>query len=144
MMYAVFLWILLSLSFLILELGHPGLFFFLSFSIGACSAAVFAYFDYGLFAQIPIFFGATFAALFCLRVFLKKFHRSTQKTNVYALIGKQGVVVQQILPEQPGYVKVEGQLWLARPVAHGIGVDCPIKVIDARGAHLVVEQLKYL
>ena len=127
MIHAVFLWILLSLSFLILELGHPGLFFFLSFSIGALAAAAFAYFDYGFFVQVPIFFSATFGALFFLRIFVKKFHRSIQKTNVYALIGKQGVVVQQILPEQPGYVKVEGQLWLARPVAHGISVDCPLK-----------------
>ena len=32
----------------------------------------------------------------------------------YALVGKDAVVTAAISPDTPGYVKVQGELWLAR------------------------------
>lgn len=142
MVNTIVCWLMVALFFLILELGHPGLFFFLAFSFGAFSALIASYCDQSLATQCTIFFGVTLIALYFLRLFLKKFHHSIEKTNVYALIGKQGNVVQDILLEKPGYVKIEGEIWLARSSQKKLEVGSDIVVIEARGAHLLVEQKK--
>lgn len=137
---AIVIWSILSLSFLILELGHPGLLFFLSFSCGAFFSTIAAYLHKSFAMQCIVFFGATFMALGLLRLFLKKFHRATHKTNVEALIGKTGSVTQEISPEKPGYVKVEGEIWLARSSRKIFGIGKEIFVTEVRGAHLIVEE----
>lgn len=37
----------------------------------------------------------------------------TQKTNVDALIGKKAVVVEKTSPQNPGQVKINGEIWRA-------------------------------
>ena len=67
--------------------------------------------------------------------------RTTHATNVYALIGKKGMVIELIGPDQPGYVKIQGEQWLARSIAQApLQQGCKITVIDVRGAHLIVDQ----
>ena len=67
--------------------------------------------------------------------------RATQATNVYALVGKKGTVIEPISPDQPGYVKIQGEQWLARSIAPApLPQGCKIMVIDVRGAHLIVDQ----
>lgn len=68
-------------------------------------------------------------------------HQVSHPTNVNALIGKEGIVMETINPDQPGYVKIQGELWLARglakaPLQRGI----VIRVVNVRGAHVIVDQ----
>ena len=141
-MNAVFVWFIIALFFLILEMGHPGLFFFLSFFGGALSASFFAYFKVSFFIQMIIFLSVTLLSLLLLKIFVKKLQRSEKKTNVYALIGKHGIVVHEIGEDQPGYVNIQGELWMARSHTHTIcEVNSMIQVIDVRGAHLIVDSI---
>lgn len=139
MINAVFIWIIISLLCLTFEVGHPGLFFFLSFSLGSLSSALLAFYDFSSIIQMVGFFTTTLVALFFLRVYVKKIQRSLHQTNVYGLVGKRGVVTQEIAIDNPGYVKVQGQLWLARSIQVHIAVGSKIIVKDVRGAHVIVE-----
>lgn len=135
------LWNITALLFLILEIGHPGLFYFISFCLGALTAAFLAYFEYSIFFQVTTFFISIIIALFALRLFISRMRRVTHASNVYALIGKKGIVIESIHAEQPGYVKIQGEIWLARSVAKlSLPAGNTITVIDVRGAHLLVDR----
>lgn len=139
----IWLWSIVALVFLTLEIGHPGLFYFISFCLGALNAALFAFLDYSLYFQAITFFISTIVALFILRMCVARMKRTTHATNVYALVGKKGIVIEQIAADQPGYVKIQGEQWLARSKATVLPKGCTVTVIDVRGAHLIVDQTHY-
>ncbi len=63
-------------------------------------------------------------------------------TNANALIGKEGIVTEAINPDQPGYVKIQGELWLARSLAKTqLQKGTLVRVVNIRGAHVVVEEI---
>lgn len=135
-----FFWLATALAFLFLELGHPGLFFFLSFSLGAVCAAAVSLWDPLIITQCLVFLGGTVVACVALNKWRKATQPHQQQTNVYALRGKRGRVVVAITADKPGHVRVNGEIWLAR--SHdGIfyPVDAQIEVVDMRGNHLVVK-----
>lgn len=137
----VFLWLVVALLFLITEMGSPGLFFFLSFSCGAFICAFLSLWTVSPIVQGCVFLGVTGMAFFVLRIFFHTFDVAKGgKTNVYALCGKHGYVTQCIVPDDAGYVRVEGALWMARSLHHKkIEVGTNVIVVDICGAHLVVE-----
>lgn len=141
MITAIYSWMLIALLFLMLEMGNPGLFFFLSFFFGSIAATFASYYDLDLTVQLLSFFGVTLLALGILRLFLKKFHSPIYKTNVEALLGKQGIVTKAIESEEPGYVKVEGQIWLARSLDKQIvPVGQVVLIVGFKGSHLLVKE----
>src|SRR5271154_6473833 len=92
----VYVWLSIAVCFLIFEVGHPGLFFFLSFSCGAVCAAAISYGELELIWQIIGFLVSAIGALFIMRnLFVGDSHGGVQ-TNVYALQGKQAVVTHAI------------------------------------------------
>ncbi|CAN5189755.1 hypothetical protein BH09DEP1_BH09DEP1_2500 [soil metagenome] len=133
------LWALFSLVFVILEIGHPSLLFFLSLSFGSLSAALAAWYHFEFVNQMAVFFIATILALWLLKKFLKRMHGFSHRTNVYALVGKQAQVSVAITPDVPGYVKVQGDVWLARSLHACLPLNSKAKIIEVRGAHVIVE-----
>ncbi len=141
----IFFWLVIALLFLISELGHPGLFFFLSFSFGALiSALISVWYDSWIIQSTAFLVGAIisfFVLKRWVRVKMRK-DRRDHLTNVYALQGKKGTVIESILPDKPGYVQINGERWTARSVHTAIieqGVQ--VIVIDVRGAHVIVEEV---
>jgi len=137
-------WLALAVLFAVFEVGHPGLFFFLSFSCGAVLAAFVSLLPACLTSQLTAFFVGTIGAFLLFRHFVSRFVSATgQRTNVEALVGKQGVVLEVIKQNKPGRVRVGGEAWLARAsnanmeLAEGI----QITVVAVRGAHVVVAPL---
>lgn len=56
----------------------------------------------------------TLAYIFFARRLIKQsLHITTQKTNVESIIGKIARVVGKITPDEPGQVKIEGEVWRA-------------------------------
>ncbi len=135
-----YLWLAAALAFLFLELGHPGLFFFLSFSVGAALAAGVALYDPLIITQCLVFLGGTIAACLALNYLRKATQPHAHQTNVYALKGKRGRVTMAIESDKPGHVRINGEVWLARSY-DGIPypVDAQIEVVDMKGNHLVVK-----
>ena len=139
---ALFFWLLIAFVFLILEVGHPSLFFFLSFCVASLAGAVLAFFDFSLMMQCTVFLIDFCITFFLFNFFVKKAQRIQVKTNVYALEGKKAVVVETINPQKTGQVKVEGEIWTARSLHDLLLVEgAMVIVVQVRGAHLVVKPI---
>jgi membrane protein implicated in regulation of membrane protease activity len=138
-----FLWLIIAFSFLILEVGNPGLFYFLSFS---CAALVVA--TISLFCESVIIQGITFLAiavmvLFILKKWIYKREKSVYQSNANALKGKQAIVTLPIHPAQPGYVKINGEFWLARTTdTQTILLNQLVVIKEIKGSHVVVTPYK--
>lgn len=137
-------WMTFALFFLLLEIGSPGLFFFIAFFFGGIGAAIASLCTMSLVEQLFIFFGVTSIALVVLRyVILPRIGKSHthERTNVYALQGKHGFVIQTISPQKSGMVTINGAKWFACAL-HGqtITQGDEIEVVDIRGAHLIVKK----
>lgn len=138
-----YLWLIIALLCVILEMGYPGLFFFLSFALGALITAGSTLFYISFVMQCVLFMVASVVSL----VFLIKWVRCSsdrdlahQKTNTQALIGRKAVVMRKIHAAQPGEVKIGGELWMARSFRdQAIEIDTQVTVIQVCGAHVVVE-----
>ena len=140
---ALFLWISVALLFLILEVGHPGLFFFLSFSLSSLFCALLAFFDVAIAWQCTAFLIVSCIAFELLSRFAKRLHDNHVRTNVYALEGKKGQVLEPIRPPATGLVKVEGEVWTARSLSgEAINSGVAVLVVHVRGAHLVVKEIE--
>ena len=141
--YPIF-WFVTALFFLLFELGHPGLFYFLSFSCGAAAAFCASLWDLTIFDQIVLFFLVTIGAAVTLRKWVRRHgNRGHYQSNVYALRGKKGVVVTPVAQGQfAGYIHVEGQVWAYKVINDEvIPAGSTVEVVDVQGAHLVVRRI---
>ena len=145
--YTFFAWLLIAAMFFVLELGHPGLFLFLSFCCGSVCAAAFCLLQGSFIGQVGIMMlgsGVTFAALYW---WLKRRKQLTighePKMNVYALQGKRGLVLKTITPTTLGEIKVGTELWSARPLHHDlILAGNMVEIVQVVGCHCIVKRLE--
>jgi len=130
-------WIFISLAFLIAELGHPGAYFFLSFSIGSFVSFLYSIWCVDTIEQIILFFVSSMLGFILLQTFVKIAQPKETKTGVDALIGKKIDSIQKIhgsLFE----VKISGQLWNAK-FEHDQVLDISeIIVKQVKGTHLIL------
>ncbi len=138
------LWILVSVIFLILELTS-GDFFFMSFAFGAIAATITSLFGTGFVAQLVVWMIFSVAFLVWVRpVALKYFHRADKniKTNIDALVGREGTVVEAIEPGKCGYVAVDGDSWRAvsRETGSTIEVGENVKIVARKSLIVTVER----
>lgn len=106
-------WLIIGLLFLLLEVGTPGLFFFLSVAVGAFLASIAAFFGTCIHIQCIIVFTVSLATLFILKKYSKQTKAPTYKTNTEALIHQEAVVVETIEPRKTGRIKIKGEEWPA-------------------------------
>lgn len=140
------IWSIAAILFLLLEIGHPNLFFFISFSVGcAVNAFIISLIgDTSLAAQICTFFSSSLIAFLLLRKYASRMNAQLVKTNMYALEGQIGVVTKQIDAHSFGQVKITNELWLARTnPERSIGVGSYVRVTKVQGAHVVVDLIEH-
>lgn len=139
--YIVYVWLIVALLFLFAELFTPGLFFFVAFAIGCVAAALFSFLDYSFTAQCLVALGVSIISFFFLRHFCAvKFKGGRELTNVDALHGCSGIVVNEIRSEESGRVKVKGEIWPAKTKGDQIlEKGAKVKVMRIEGNHLIVE-----
>lgn len=138
------IWSLLGLLLVLLELGHPGLLFFLAIAIGAFSAAGATFMTPELGRQLAVFIVTATLGIILTQLWLRRlgrfFSRSLGQTNVYALVGKRGVVLAELGEQQTGYVKIDGEVWLAKTVAEKIiNPGQEVLVTGTKGCHVIVK-----
>lgn len=139
-------WLIVAFFFLIMEMGSPGLFFFISFFFGGLIAAAVSVFTPSTIIQTICFLSGTGVASLVLRYCVVPRigkDRPHAHTNVYALKGKQGIVLKNISFEHPGLVRVNGELWAAKIARDELAVVKGdfIEVVEVRGAHVVVKKV---
>lgn len=144
-MMNLYAWLVAALVFLILEMGHPGLFFWLSFSIGSFVAAGLTWYGYSWYLVLGSFLVLSFVAIGLLKYFvgsLIKHNGAHHLTNTDALIGQIGTVTVAITGEQPGRVRVGSEVWMARAAHVGsIKEGARVTVVAVRGSHVVVKSI---
>ena len=137
----IYTWLSIAVCFLFFEIGHPGLFFYLSFSCGAVCAAAISFGDYSLTWQIITFLTSAVCCFAIMRAFFIRPKQGGLQTNVYALQGKQAVITHPIPSRGVGRVKVGGEEWSAESLheeAYAIGTR--VTIIRIEGVRLVVER----
>jgi len=137
-----FFWITVALLFLLVEIGNPGLFFFIAFSFGAfCASVVSYYYATAYTVQALVFLGSSIAIFALMRSLGRTYRPGQVATNVWALQGKKGVVVAEIESHKKGQVKIGGEVWAAATSdGAALAVDTQIIVQVVKGAHLIVKE----
>lgn len=108
-------WTFICVLALILEVSS-GTFYLMCFAIGAAFSIVVSLFDTPFWLQVLVFAIASAVCVFCVRPFAVKYlhpNHADRSSNADALIGREGVVIEPVTFEKPGYVKVDGDEWRA-------------------------------
>ncbi len=130
------LWIIAAGVFGMAEMVSMGL-FLAPFALGAAIAAGVAGVGGGLVPTLVAFAVASALFLFAIRPLVLSHRRvpMTVRTGTAALIGVRAMVLQRIVSEQAGAVRIGGEAWTAR--AYGeevIEAGTTVTVIEIRGA----------
>ncbi len=135
------IWFIISFALVALELVWPGFFFFLSFAIGAIFSAISSFFGFSLEAQMLLFLSMTAVSFLILRKWVKQdMKEAISQTNVYALVGRQGVVIQDIEIARKGLVRINGEVWSAiasQPEAF-YAKGTFVEIVDIKGVNVIV------
>jgi membrane protein implicated in regulation of membrane protease activity len=137
----VYFWLALTIICVVVEALTLGL-TSIWFAFGGLAALVAGILGAALWLQIVCFIVVTIVMLVLTRPLAVKFLKpGLKKTNVDAIPGKMGEVIEEILPmEGKGQVKLEGQVWSAK-VEDGktaIPVGTVVTVIRVEGVKVVV------
>lgn len=141
MYHCSLLWLIVSFFFLLFEMGHPGLFFFLSFACGAGLASIVSLFPLSFELQILIFLIGTIISVYGLKRWIVLSKKVQNNTNVSALLGKVVLVVTNISPENPGSVKFDGTVWTAYTHQESFVKGDRVIIHAVHGAHVVVRSV---
>ena len=130
------IWVIISIILLILELSS-GDFFLLCCAIGTAAGAIAAGCDATLTIQIIIAVVVAVLSLLLIRPrLLKKLHRPEREraSNVDAMVGREGIVKEEIPADGFGYVGIDGDDWRARVdggAAIPVGTRVRVTAIDS-------------
>ena len=135
-------WLIISGICLIIESFTLGFFVFW-FSIGALLALIVSLFTTNIIIQSVVFIVSSTILLLLTKPLIKKIVKTpkTKSTNVYSIIGKEGIVLESIDNlNSTGKVKVNGELWSAISDSN-IEKGETIKVLSINGVKLKVEKV---
>ncbi|MBW3638465.1 MAG: NfeD family protein [Actinobacteria bacterium] len=110
--------------------------------VGALAAAAVAFAGLGAAAQLIAFAATSTALLVFVRPPVKKVldrGGTSERTDPRALAGASAVVVERV-SEETGQVRINGELWRARPYAGNAPIESgfPVSIAAVEGATLLV------
>jgi len=141
------IWIIIAIILIIIEILTTPEFDALYFGIGCIIAGIVALFGFDLLAQILSFAISIVVLLFTFHILVKKIlymSKEEIETNIHALKGKKGIVIQKIDNLQfTGRVKIGGEKWKAKSINDEI-IDkgSPIIVLGVEGNKVLVKKEK--
>ena len=116
-------WLIAALLFGILEMIIPS-FIVINFGVGALLTTIFAAFNVSMEWLIAIFALGSLASFFIVRPIMLKYgfkNSENVKTNIDAMIGKVGKVIEIIDNEQnSGRIIIDGDDWRAKTIDNSI------------------------
>ena len=136
----VWCWIIVLVAAIIVEACTMGL-TSIWFAGGALIATVMAAIGLPIWVQIFVFFAVSVLLLVFTRpIAMRYFNKDRDKTNVEAIIGQQGVVIETIDNiNSTGSVKIGGMEWTARSVSNEIiEKDAVVTVKSVEGVKVLV------
>ena len=135
-----YIWLIVFLVFLGLEIMTTGVFFFLCFSTGALFSMLFSLLGASFQTELVVFCAVSLASILLIRPLFKKYiAKQKTQTNVDSLIGATATVIEQIKVNAIGKVKIEGEVWLAIS-KEDIAKDETVIIESVDGTKLVVKK----
>lgn len=132
-------WLIASGIFFVGEIFTAGFLIFW-FGLGALLTMIASFFITNIFIQATIFVISSTLLIFLTKPLINKFvSKKTVATNVYEVIGKKGIVTQEINPiTGKGQVKVGNEIWTAIS-DETLPLDTQIEVLKIEGVKLIVK-----
>lgn len=140
------LWFSLIFFFLFLEMGHPGLLYFLSFSCGALCSCIATFYGACVTSQLLVFITGTCGALLILYTLVQQKKNQLQapfyRSNLDALIGKKAMIFVSPHDDKIWQVLIHGQVWQARHIHEKtLYQGQQVIIIDVQGCHVRVDSI---
>lgn len=138
------IWLIASGVFFIIEIITVG---FLMFWLGIASliTMVVSFFTSNLIIQTAVFVISSGLLIFATKPFVEKLtKKDSVQTNVYSIIGKKAIVIEDIdWNKGTGQIKVGGEVWSAKTNEQiDIPKDSEVEVVDIDGVKAFVKPLK--
>ena len=116
------------------------------FAAGALVAAIISLLGGNVWWQVGIGLVVSLLLLFFTRpIAVKYFNRERVRTNVESLVGRQAIVISEVINLQgTGQVNISGQEWSARASSDSVTypVGSVVNVVAISGVKLIVEERK--
>lgn len=138
------IWLIAAGIFFVAEIITVGFLIFW-LGIGAILAMIVSLFTDNIVIQTAVFVVSSTILIFATKPLVNKFTKNDKKvsTNVYSIIGKKGIVIEDInIIEGTGQIKVNGEVWSA--ICNGnitISSGTEIEVKEIRGVKALVEPI---
>ena len=136
-------WFILFVIFVAAEIVTAGALVSIWFCFGALAAMFAAMEGMSFTIQMVIFIAVSVVLLIFTKPFAKKLlNGRIEATNAPALIGKYGIVTEEINNiEAVGAVKIDGKIWTARSSDEReiIKEGAEVKILDIQGVKLIVK-----
>lgn len=136
-------WFILFVIFVVAEIVTAGALVSIWFCFGALAAMFAAMAGMSFTIQMVIFIAVSVVLLIFTKPFAKKLlNGRIEATNAPALIGKYGIVTEEINNiEAAGAVKIDGKIWTARSSDEReiIKEGAEVKILDIQGVKLIVK-----
>lgn len=134
-------WLIIFIGLSVLEMATINL-VSVWFAVGAFLAAVTTLVTDDLTIQIAVFVISSAVTLACTQPIVRKLRtRKIIPTNLDRVIGKIGIVTEQITKLEPGEIKVDGKRWSALSTKK-IEVGRKVEVLSIDGVKLHVKEVK--
>ena len=137
-------WLIASGIFFIGEIMTVGFLLFW-FGIASLISMVVSFFTSNLVIQMVVFLVSSVILILATKPFVKKFmNKKNIATNAYSLIGKTGLVIQEIDNVKCiGQIKVGGEVWSAQSEDNSvIPVNTEIELTKIDGVKAIVKPIK--
>lgn len=138
------LWLIVFGVFSVLEIMTEG-FLVLWIGVAAIASMIYSIFFPAQFAvQVIIWVVLSIILIACTRKFSKKIEPPTTPLNVYSIIGKRAIVVQEINNlKSPGQIKIGGDVWTSYSENDSeiIPVDATVEVLRIDGVKAIVRKV---
>ena len=133
------LWMVVFLGLVFLELATINL-VSIWFAIGALVSFIVSLYVEDITVQIAVFVAVSAVSLLLTKKIVKKIRtREPEKTTLDRVIGKIGIVTEEITKLEPGEVKVDGKKWSAIS-SKKIKVGSKVEILSIEGVKLIVEK----
>lgn len=136
------IWLIIGIICVIIEIFDPAV-FFISLGIGGLVTSPIAALGTPIWLQVLIFGLVSFVVFLLMRkVYERLIKKNRVETNVYALVGKQGLVLSPITQDIRGQVKVGGESWSAVLEDNSqANIGDKIQVLSIEGNKLIVKKI---
>lgn len=135
-----FTWMLVFLALVFLELITVAL-VCIWFAVGALAAFIVSLFVDSIYIQLAVFVAVSSISLLLTRKIVNRINDKKVPTNLDRVIGKIGIVTEEITKLEPGEVKVDGKKWSAISTKK-INVGSKVEILSIDGVKLKVKEIK--